>query len=297
MMKRRDMLKLSATSATGLIAVSALGLKNSAAAATYSISPVMTEGPFCLDLGLLRSDVRSDSKTGVLTDGFPLLLTLTVSTLNSDGTISPVKGAYVDIWHCNALGYYSGETNNGMYDATAVDWLRGYQVSNSRGQVKFTSIYPGWYAGRTAHIHTRVRLFSDKTTIYDQATQMFFDDNLTTAIGTSSPYLNDTQTRTYNSNDYLYVGASDYSSIDGITSGAGAYLLPRVTKTDTHVSAAFNLIIATAEGVRSLSCPTSPGSSSSSGPGFGGTPPSGTPPDMGGTPPTGTPPIDLPINI
>lgn len=281
-MKRRDMLKLSANSATALIAVSALGLKTSAAAATYSISPVVTEGPYCLDLGLLRSDIRSDSKTGVLTDGFPLLLTLTVSTLNADGTITPVSGAYVDIWHCNALGYYSGESNNNMFDATALDWLRGYQITSSRGQAKFTSIYPGWYTSRSVHIHARVRMYSGSSTTYDQATQIFFSDALTTQLGSTSPYANDTQSRTYNSNDSVYTGGSNYPAIDGVTSGAGAYLLPTVTKTDTHVSAAFNLIIATTEGVRSLSCPTSASSSSSSGSG-GGTPPSGTFP---GAPPS-----------
>lgn len=284
-MKRREMLKLGAGSATGLFAVSALGLKMSAQAASYSITPTTTEGPYCLDLSLLRSDIRSDSKTGALTDGFPFLLTINVSTLNSDGTISPVPGAYVDIWHCNALGYYSGESNNNMFDATAVDWLRGYQVANSRGQVKFTSIYPGWYTSRSVHIHARVRLFSGSTATYDQATQIFFSDDLTTLIGSTSPYSNDMQSRTYNTNDSVYTGGSNYPAIDGITSGAGAYLLPKFTKTDTYVTAAFNLIIATVEGVRSLSCPTSVSSSSSgsSSGGGGGTPPSGTPPS--GTPP------------
>ena len=38
-------------------------------------------------------------------------------------------------------------------------YLRGYQVSGAKGQVTFKTIYPGFYSGRTVHIHVRVRTF------------------------------------------------------------------------------------------------------------------------------------------
>ncbi|WP_176225249.1 dioxygenase family protein [Methylomagnum ishizawai] len=246
-----------------------------ALAASYPLSPVLTEGPFCLDKKLLRSDVRSDSTTGETTTGFPLGLRIRIFTLNAKGKTVPLAGAYVDIWHCNALGYYSGETNNGAYDASTVDWLRGYQVTDSRGLVRFVSIYPGWYTGRTVHIHARIRLYDDAgNATYDQATQIFFDDDLTDIIAAKPPYTHDTQVRTYNATDSIYNGASNHSEIDGVTSDAGDDLLATTTLLPKRCSASIRLVIDTSEGVAGLNCPTS--ADNSGGGGGGGTPP--TPP-------------------
>ena len=69
-------------------------------------TPSLTEGPYCVDEMLNRSDIRVDPSDGSIQEGFPLRLGITVSQIDS-GIISPLTGAYVDIWHCNALGIYS----------------------------------------------------------------------------------------------------------------------------------------------------------------------------------------------
>src|SRR5206468_12278161 len=50
-------------------------------------------------------------------------------------------------------------------------FLRGYQVSDSNGAVEFLTIYPGWYGGRTVHIHFKIRLFAAGRRTYDFTSQ------------------------------------------------------------------------------------------------------------------------------
>ena len=66
--------------------------------------------------------------------------------------LSPLVGYAVYAWHCNRDGAYS------MYGTgiTGENYLRGVQVSNGRGVVKFKSIYPACYSGRWPHIHFEV---------------------------------------------------------------------------------------------------------------------------------------------
>jgi protocatechuate 3,4-dioxygenase beta subunit len=89
-----------------------------------------------------RSDIRSDSKSGSGTQsGLPLNLAITVGSYSSSGTSANISGAHVHIWHCNAQGDYSDVQN-----LTSENFLRGYQYTDSKGQVVFTTIYPGWYS-------------------------------------------------------------------------------------------------------------------------------------------------------
>ncbi|MEM7311055.1 MAG: intradiol ring-cleavage dioxygenase [Planctomycetota bacterium] len=118
------------------------------------------QGPFYLDLGLIRDDI---------TEGLPgLPVTLIFLVVDKD-TCQPIPGAVVDVWQNNALGNYSGFSVKGTLGET---WLRGIQIANSDGLVVFQSIYPGWYQGRTTHIHLKVR--PDETT--EATTQMYFED-------------------------------------------------------------------------------------------------------------------------
>ena len=66
----------------------------------------------------------------------------------------PLPGATVDIWHCDAAGVYSDIAAEGT---TGKNYLRGYQLSNRGGIVRFTTILPGWYERRTAHTHVKIR--------------------------------------------------------------------------------------------------------------------------------------------
>jgi len=103
----------------------------------------------------------------------------------------------------------SGETSDGSYsvgdqEATTTDdgtYLRGAQTTDADGIVRFTTIFPGWYTGRTVHIHLKVHI--DKKTVL--TTQLFFDDALNDEIfSTVSPYTDHTGRDTRNDTDGIF---------------------------------------------------------------------------------------------
>jgi protocatechuate 3,4-dioxygenase beta subunit len=109
-----------------------------------TLTPAQEEGPFYIDLAQIRRDVVEDRP------GVPLALMLTVVDSN---TCKPIRDAAVDIWHCDALGVYSGEPSEGSEGET---YLRGVQLTDDNGLAEFGTIYPGQYPGRTTHIHVKV---------------------------------------------------------------------------------------------------------------------------------------------
>src|SRR5205814_2025287 len=113
------------------------------AAVSCVLSSEVTAGPYYVANHLTRRNV-TDGRTGV-----PLRLHLTVVDAR---TCKPIKGADVEIWHADALGVYSGVNGNTKH------FLRGHQKSDARGRVRFDTIYPGWYMGRTPHIHLQVHV-------------------------------------------------------------------------------------------------------------------------------------------
>jgi protocatechuate 3,4-dioxygenase beta subunit len=82
-------------------------------------------------------------------------MNLTVVNVN---TCEPVAGAIVDVWHCDATGLYSHYISGSTSNTDATTFLRGIQVSDTQGMVSFASLYPGFYQGRTTHIHVKVRI-------------------------------------------------------------------------------------------------------------------------------------------
>jgi protocatechuate 3,4-dioxygenase beta subunit len=130
-----------------------------------TLTPEITEGPFYFDADKVRSDIRAGR------DGTPLKLALRVR----DTSCEPIADAVVDIWHCDAAGAYSDEAD---------PFLRGVQVTNREGSAEFTTIYPGWYQGRTVHIHAKVHL--DASTLL--TTQLFFDDAVSDRVFAAPPY-------------------------------------------------------------------------------------------------------------
>src|SRR5205823_9002204 len=122
-----------------------------------------------------------------------------------DDVLTPVSGAQVDIWHCNGLGVYSAVQ---AQNTRGHDFLRGYQITNRHGNVRFRSIYPGWYRGRTVHIHFRVRLYADDTLTYNFVSQFFFADDVTDQVFLADPYNLRPNRDTRNSNDMVYTGPS-----------------------------------------------------------------------------------------
>ena len=147
------------------------------------LTAALTEGPYFVDEKLNRSDVRSDPSDNSVKQGMPLALAVRVLGV-SGSSCAPVKGAQVDIWQCDALGVYSDAQDPGFGSTKGKKFLRGYQVADDAGTVKFTTIYPGWYQGRATHLHFKVRANGREVT-----SQWFFDDALSEQIYTSeAPY-------------------------------------------------------------------------------------------------------------
>jgi protocatechuate 3,4-dioxygenase beta subunit len=146
------------------------------------LTPEQVEGPFYIDLAQVRRDIVEDRP------GVPLALALTV--VDSD-TCEPIRDAAVDIWHCDALGVYSGEPSGGSEGET---YLRGIQLTDANGQAEFATIYPGQYPGRTTHIHLKVHIGgrqSDGTYLGGHVShtgQLFTSDRHDAEVFALSPY-------------------------------------------------------------------------------------------------------------
>ena len=165
------------------------------------------EGPFYFDPALLRSNI---------VDGHPgAPLALDIEVISIDGC-AILENARVDVWHANGLGLYSGyERQPGVGGAVPTDvrgqtFLRGTQVTDSDGQVRFETIYPSWYGGRTPHVHFKVFL-SEREVI---AGQIFFPEEINAEVFADwDPYRQHIERRTtFNNNDMFLV--------DGVLQGA-----------------------------------------------------------------------------
>jgi protocatechuate 3,4-dioxygenase beta subunit len=171
------------------------------------VRPEQTEGPYFVDEKLNRSDIRSDPGTGAQRDGTPLALVLTVASLR-DGACAAVAGAHVDIWHCDALGVYSDVEDPG-FNTVGQRFLRGYQVTDAKGEVRFQTIYPGWYSGRTVHIHFKIRTDPESHRGLAFTSQLYFDDSLTSRVHARMPYAAKGQRRDRNSDDRIFSRGGD----------------------------------------------------------------------------------------
>ncbi|MFC3573408.1 intradiol ring-cleavage dioxygenase [Streptomyces yaanensis] len=249
----------------------------------------VTEGPYYLDGALVRKDI-TEGKSGV-----PLTLRITVQ--DTTESCNPVAGAAVEIWHCDAWGYYSGYTTanpGGSAPAESEDgstandqtYLRGYQIANANGVVKFETIFPGWYTPRTCHIHVKVHTGGEKEDgTYEGGKvnytgQFFFDDDIAEQIFALEPYSKHSGTYTELDDDMVYGGGG---------ASSGLLTLKPVHKSDP--SKGYKGFITL--GIDPDAENTGAGS------GGGGTPPSGAPSDAPTGPPpsgapTGTPPSGAP---
>jgi len=164
-------------------------------------TPEETIGPYFVDERLDRSDLTSGTTRPGVVDGVPLGLNLAVYEVSGDAC-APLPGAQVDVWHADALGTYSDEAALGTRGQT---YLRGYQITDDDGAVTFRTIYPGWYSGRTVHIHILVRVFdASGNTALQLTTQMYFDDAITEEVLAGAPYDSRGKRDRTNSSDSLY---------------------------------------------------------------------------------------------
>ncbi len=154
-MRRREMVALSAGALASAVLYACGADENKVARSAVGgattrpdcvLTPEQEEGPFYIDLVRVRRDIVENRR------GVPLALALTV--VASD-TCKPIRDAAVDVWHCDALGVYSGEPSEGSEGET---YLRGIQLTDGNGLAEFATIYPGQYPGRTTHIHVKVHI-------------------------------------------------------------------------------------------------------------------------------------------
>jgi protocatechuate 3,4-dioxygenase beta subunit len=192
------------------------------------VRPQLTEGPYFVDEKLNRSDIRTDPTTGAVKAGAQLNLKINVTRV-AGSTCVPLTGAYVDIWHCDATGSYSDVRDQG-FDTRGQRYLRGYQVTDGNGAAEFVTIYPGWYSGRTVHIHFKIRLFAGSEKTYEFTSQLFFNDTFTDQVYTQAPYNTRGARNTRNSQD-------------GIYNGGGSQLILDVAKSGSIYEATFNIAL------------------------------------------------------
>ncbi len=142
------------------------------------LSTTAAEGPFYFDSHLVRSDI-TEGRAGV-----PLALTLQILDVRG---CAPVRDARVDVWQAGPDGLYSGYDHQfrGARSTIGKTFLRGTQMSDANGQATFKTTYPGWYWGRTVHIHYKVWTGTKEML----TSQIYFPDDLNDRIfATRAPY-------------------------------------------------------------------------------------------------------------
>jgi protocatechuate 3,4-dioxygenase beta subunit len=193
--RRRSLLVLSAAGAS-LASGDAL-----AQAARCALTENAGEGPFYFDPELMRSDVRDDSP------GLPLDVAIQVTRASDCATLAAAR---VDLWQANAIGLYSGYAEQPGVGGVAADaargetWLRGTQLTDANGWVRFRTVYPSWYGGRTPHLHFKVWVGASEAV----ASQIFFPDETSTFVFEGfEPYRSHVaKRRVFNDNDPLQQG-------------------------------------------------------------------------------------------
>ncbi len=181
-------------------------------------TPSETAGPFPTKTpsSLVTSDIRSD-RTGV-----PLAIKITVNNRNNN--CAALAGAIVDIWHCDKDGYDSEYGGSGMQSAnfTSVHFLRGRQTTDSNGLATFTSIFPGWYAGRAPHIHVHIYSASGTSLLVTQIA--FPTDVCNTVYSTATNFYTRGLQDTSNARDNVFSDslASELATVLGSVSAGYA---------------------------------------------------------------------------
>lgn len=190
------------------------------------------EGPYFVDdsaSGYQRSNILTNLDGSTTQAG--VAFTLTLYVYDAKNSCAVMQGVQVDIWHCNASGIYSTEASE---STSTQSWLRGYQLTDSYGKVQFVTIIPGWYSGRTTHIHLRLRSTYDSSSSGATNTmQLFFPQTLVDTLDTTvSPYSSEGKNPTTNASDRVYTDQEEGTTLmtlsgsttAGYTATANVYL-------------------------------------------------------------------------
>ncbi len=162
-----------------------------------SVTNSETEGPFP------TKSPASYATTNIVSDRTGTPLTIKVYIRNVNASCAVIKGAIVDIWHCDAAGNYSqyGGTQMQSTNYTSVNFLRGRQTTDTNGMAAWTSIYPGWYSGRAPHIHVHVYNSSGTSLL---VTQIAFPEDVSKVVYAQGVYASKGQADTTNARDNVF---------------------------------------------------------------------------------------------
>ncbi|KAK2011953.1 aromatic compound dioxygenase [Colletotrichum eremochloae] len=182
------------------------------------LTPESTQGPYYVSGEYVRRNLVEDQ------EGVDIVLDYQVIDVE---TCEPVPKVYLEMWHCNATGVYSGviaSGNGDSSDESNIDntFLRGIQLTNQDGIAQFESIFPGHYTSRATHIHllvhTNAMLFANNTlgsvNTASHVGQVFFDQDLISAVEALAPYNKNTQKLTTNAQDAILKEAAATDGVD-----------------------------------------------------------------------------------
>jgi protocatechuate 3,4-dioxygenase beta subunit len=187
-------------------------------------TPKQDEGQQYVDHGLMQSDIVGGQK------GVALDLWIKVLTARS---CEPIANAAVDVWSANAQGEYSETKPAETAEAAGPGFLRGLQMTDSTGFVKFKMIYPGWYDGRASHVNVKVRVGGAATeTTYTggnliHTAQLFFPPEINEAVrnvytDNTNPFVNNDKDRIYTRQNGDKAGVALEGSIEAGYAGTFA---------------------------------------------------------------------------
>lgn len=225
-MKRKDFLKRGLLGVGSIVAVpTILAACNSDETIedndpnACATSPRETAGPFPIKTPaqLVRENIIGN-RTGV-----PLMFTLTIQNVNNN--CNPLEGVLVDVWHCDAQGNYSEYNGQLDGDFTNENFLRGRQTTDANGNASFISIFPGWYPGRTPHIHVEIKSATGNSLLI---TQISWSEAVSNTVYATSGYNGDADTN--NANDGIVSDANLADSLEGNTTDG--YTLTKIIKVD-----------------------------------------------------------------
>jgi protocatechuate 3,4-dioxygenase beta subunit len=203
------------SASTSAIATAAASAAIATALPACVVAPELTEGPYYVDVNLERSDIRTNTADSVAVEGATLTLDWIVSQADGSACM-PMEGVVVDVWHCDALGVYSGVQGNGG------DFLRGFQRTDANGRASFTTVYPGWYQGRAVHIHFKIRTDPEASAGLEFTSQLFFDDELSKGVYATGVYAQKGPQDQLNSSDQIY-SQSGGATLLSVTQDGDAY--------------------------------------------------------------------------
>jgi protocatechuate 3,4-dioxygenase beta subunit len=211
--RRASLLKLAGLAATAAGGSAVLAAEDTdtglAAVASGAVScvltPELTDGPYYISGEAFRRDV-TEGRPGV-----PLTLRTTVV---SASTCKPIKNAVVEIWHADASGVYSG-FGSGSSNRTA---MRGKQRTDRNGLAVFKTIYPGWYQGRTVHVHVKVWVSGNVV----HTGQLFFPEAVSDAVYANAPYAARGARDQHNTTDSIFVNGGSKGMLK-MARAAGGY--------------------------------------------------------------------------